>query len=422
MRTGWASALKNSALNDWRSGEDAALTTITISKYLYISNYAISNHALAATTGSGVEERAVHGRGARHRRVDGVALLYQRLAGPRHRARALGIAEQRQDRVGERLRIARRHEAAVLTVPDQLGAAADRRRHDRGADGQRLRDHLRNRLGSDRGEHQDVERRHHLGNVPAKPGQAHVRVEPHVAYASRHLLEADAVADDQQSGGGLARDDRARGFEEDVVALRAPDVGDEPDDWRPAQAQLVADRGPRHAGVEPRAVDAGRDRYHALGRDPGGDHDRANAFAAGDDAIGETIHERAPATDRDRDVAGAHDREAQRLRGGGGEPAVDGAMGVDHAHGTLAHQSPQPEERADVGRAAHANGLGRDRRRLRLAEEGAVGLAGNQRSPAVAPEPAHLRKRADFLAAVAEGGLDVQDGLHEGRLLPRVLE
>src|SRR5207244_1783167 len=256
MRTGWASALKNSALNDWRSGEDAALTTITISKYLYISNYAISNHALAATTGSGVEERAVHGRGARHRRVDGVALLYQRLAGPRHRARALGIAEQRQDRVGERLRIARRHEAAVLTVPDQLGAAADRRRHDRGADGQRLRDHLRNRLGSDRGEHQDVERRHHLGNVPAKPGQAHVRVEPHVAYAARHLLEADAVADDQQSGGGLARDDRARGFEEDVVALRASDVGDEPDDWRPAQAQLVADRGPRHAGAEPLAARA----------------------------------------------------------------------------------------------------------------------------------------------------------------------
>src|SRR5262245_53699584 len=130
--------------------------------------------------------------------------------------------------------------------------------------------------------------------------------------------------------------------------------------------------------MEALAIDAGRDRHDALRRDPGGDHDRADALAAGDDPIRESIDQGAPASDRDRDVAGANDRSAERLGGGAAEPAVDGAMGVDHAYGALAHEPSKPEESAEVGRAAHADRFGRDRQGPGFGEQGTIGLADDQ--------------------------------------------
>src|SRR5207245_2090246 len=98
-------------------------------------------------------------------------------------------------------------------------------------------------------------------------GQADARVETLLAHAPAHLVEADPVADDQEARVGLAREHGARGFEEDVVALRATHVGDEPDDGSVAQPELAADRTAGHAGMKPVALDPGGDRQHALGSD-----------------------------------------------------------------------------------------------------------------------------------------------------------
>ena len=54
----------------------------------------------------------------------------------------------------------------------------------------------------------------------------------------------------------------------------------------------------------------------------------------------------------------------------------------------------------------------------RLAEEQAIGLARDQRVPAVVDQPAGLGEGPDLLAATPEGRLGVQDGMHGGRLPP----
>src|SRR5439155_20053869 len=71
------------------------------------------------------DQRAVDLGGPRHRGVDRVPLADHGLAGPRHRTRALGVAEQVQDRGGECARVRRGYQAAVLAVADQLGASTD---------------------------------------------------------------------------------------------------------------------------------------------------------------------------------------------------------------------------------------------------------------------------------------------------------
>ena len=200
------------------------------------------------------------------------------------------------------------------------------------------------------------------------------------------------------------------------MAFRAPHVGDEPDEGRVAEAELVADRLARHARMEPRAVDAGRDRHHALGRDARADHDRAHALTTGDDPVREPVDEGAPSADGDRDVPAAHHRPAERLRGDAPEPAVHGAMGVDETHAARPDEPAQADDGADVCRAPHPDGLDRNGRGPRLGEEGAVGLAGGERPPAVADQPACLREGADLLAAVSARGLGVQDCVHGGKL------
>src|SRR5204862_3440599 len=137
----------NSALKDWRSGDGDALTSILISKYYYISK------------SSAADQRAIDVDGPRHRGVDRVPLADHGLAGPRHRPRALGVAEQVQDRGGECARVRRGHQAAVLAVADQLGASTDCGGHDGRTDRESLGNYLRDRLRPDRGERQHVERR-----------------------------------------------------------------------------------------------------------------------------------------------------------------------------------------------------------------------------------------------------------------------
>ena len=101
-----------------------------------------------------------------------------------------------------------------------------------------------------------------------------------------------------------------------------------------------------------------------------------------------------------------------------GEPAVDGAMGVDEAHPALADEPAQADERADVGRAPHPDRLDRDGCGARLAEQKAIGLARDQRVPAMADQPAGFGESPDLLAATPERRLGVQEGRHGGRLPP----
>jgi hypothetical protein len=67
-------------------------------------------------------------------------------------------------------------------------------------------------------------------------------------------------------------------------------------------------------------------------------------LSAGDDAIGKPIDERATAKNGDGDVTPAHGRQSQRLGGQRGEPAVDGAVGVDQADAAGLHEPAQREQ------------------------------------------------------------------------------
>src|SRR5437867_956954 len=136
----------------------------------------------------------------------------------------------------------RRHEAAGLAVANELGRAADGGADDRRADGEGLRDDLRHRLRLDRGQHEHVEGGHDLGHVAAEAGHDHVRLQIHLLHAAPHVVEADAVADDQEARVGTPDHDGARGLEEVRVALAAADVGHETDGGA-AQAELGAYTG-----------------------------------------------------------------------------------------------------------------------------------------------------------------------------------
>src|SRR4029434_3065068 len=83
-----------------------------------------------------------------------------------------------------------------------------------------------------------------------------------------------------------------------------------------------------------------------------------------------------------------YDGAPERFRREAGEPAVDGAMGVDEAHPALADEPAQADERADVGRSPHPDRLDWNGCGARLAKEQAIGLARDQGVPAVADQPA----------------------------------
>ena len=105
----------------------------------------------------------------------------RRASGARGRAPDPGraIARARSGSAGSRgspRRGRRRRRAGtrrpVCPVADQLAAAAHVGGDHRRADRQRLRDDLRGRLRADRGQHEHVEGRHHLGDVAAEAGHA----------------------------------------------------------------------------------------------------------------------------------------------------------------------------------------------------------------------------------------------------------
>ena len=211
------------------------------------------------TVARATQQLGVDRDGARHRGVERVALADDRLAAAGHGARPRGIGQAVEDRGGQRRGIAGGHEAAGLAVVDQLAAAAHVAGHDRRADGQRLRDHLRGRLRADRGQDQHVERRHHLGDVAAEAGHADGR-RPGRAPARRRCTSAKPTPSPtiRKRAARLAGEHGPRRVEEQVVALGAADVGDEADQRRAGQPELGA-----HAVVRRRRDETGRCRRRA---------------------------------------------------------------------------------------------------------------------------------------------------------------
>src|SRR5262249_1137141 len=153
-----------------------------------------------------------------------------------------------------------------------------------------------------------------------------------------------------------------------------------------------------------------------LGGDAGSNHRRAHGLAARDDPVGKPIDEGMP--DGDRHVPAAYDRAPEGFRREAAEPAVDGAMGVDGAHPALPDQPTQTEERGEGDGGWDRDRLDWKGRGARLTEQQAIGLARDERVPAVADQPAGFGEGADLLAAAPERRLGVQEGRHGGRLPP----
>ena len=295
-------------------------------------------------------------------------------------------------------------EHAVL---HDLGNPAHGRGHNRRADRERLRNDLRRRLRARGGEHQQVERRHHLGDVAAEPRHHDVVGEPQGVDSAVHIVEAHPVADDHEARGRHVASHDERGVEEIVVALRSPDVGDESDGGT-VEAELVAYGLAAHARTEARGVDTRGHRDDAVVRHARGDHDRADRVARGQHAVGQAVHERAPAENRDRHVAAAHDRAARASRGQRGEPAVDRAVRVDDADIELADQPPQGDRGGDVEGVAHREAEHGEIGRRGLGAQAARRLARDDHVPAVLEEPARLGEDPDLLAAESQGRLGVE--------------
>src|SRR5262249_60483574 len=98
------------------------------------------------------------------------------------------------------------------------------------------------------------------------------RLEAHLLHPGLHLLESDAVTDDEKPRLGRRDQDGVRRVDEEVVALGPPDVCDEPDHRRAAESELVAHGLTRDAGVELLGVDTGRNRDDLLGRAARGEY------------------------------------------------------------------------------------------------------------------------------------------------------
>src|SRR3989442_7448101 len=90
-------------------------------------------------------------------------------------------------------------------------------------------------------------------DVAAEARHDDVGLETHLAHAETHVLEADAVADDEKSRPGHRAQHRLGGLQEVAVTFGAAHVGDQAD-HRAGEPQLVAHRLARHAGVEARRV------------------------------------------------------------------------------------------------------------------------------------------------------------------------
>src|SRR5207245_10922770 len=103
------------------------------------------------------------------------------------------------------------------------------------------------------------------------------------------------------------------------------------------------------------------------------------------------------------------------------EPAVRRAVGVDETHRVRPHEAAERPERPEVGGPAHPHGDGLHPRGLRLGQEAAPRLAGDERSPAVVAEPARLGEDAELLTAEPERCLGVEDRRHGDRLPPPAL-
>src|SRR5262249_8403053 len=69
-------------------------------------------------------------------------------------------------------------------------------------------------------------------------GEVNGRPKPPLLHPGLHLIESDAVTDDEKPRLGRHHQDSARRVEEEVVALGPPDVCDEPDHRRAAESEL----------------------------------------------------------------------------------------------------------------------------------------------------------------------------------------
>jgi hypothetical protein len=210
----------------------------------------------------------------------------------------------------------------------------------------------------------------------------HAVVEAQRRHTPAHIVEAHAVPDEQKARVGPLREHARGGLEEVLVALRPADVRHQADQGA-ADAELGAHPGARDVAVEAPRVDAGRDGHHVLRANARGLDHLLDRGAAGDDPVGEPIDQRAPPPQGDRDVTAPNDGKAAAARGQGGQPAVDGAVGVHEANVPLAHEAAQAHEGGDAHGMRHGHGHGRHPAAEGLGEQATSGLRGDQGRPPV---------------------------------------
>jgi len=178
-----------------------------------------------------------------------------------------------RERVGEGLRIGRRHEQAGAAVCDELRIAADRRRDHRQAARHRLEHGVRDALGARR-QHEQVHRPHHIRHVGTLAGEPHAIADAQADDLGLELGAQRPVADDHQpcigrDGRLLAAQLRKAAGERDLVLDRLQPADRADDEMarrveRRAGQPFAAPRGRAEAD----AVDTVADAAHARAGHP----------------------------------------------------------------------------------------------------------------------------------------------------------
>ncbi len=335
-----------------------------------------------------------------------------RAPGPPHGGAPRGIGEEREQRVGERARIARRHEEPGLSVDDDEEGAALARRDHRTPDRHRLDQHAPERLGHDRGVDHDVHRVEAGGDVVAGAGQDHVAgevrardplVDPLRVLGAAPVHAADEEAAELREARARARDR----LDHEMLPLPVLDVPDDAGERRIGRDAELAPNGGATAGGERGRVDAVVDgeeparaqvpraavRLDLLG------HADAGLEPAGGEAL-----ERADALEA---LLVAHDRDAAAARGDQAVQVRAQAVGEVDERRPLA-----PEELGERARAGahHAVEVG--------------GAEPHSAEPALAVRARRAGERRQDVHGQAVGGdvlrlVERQHGCEAGAVEPR---
>lgn len=240
-----------------------------------------------------MQEPAINRQRSLHHGVNAVALHDERAAGLIEPGAQMPVSKQPEDRAGEGCRILGRHEQSGLFIFNNLGDAADIRRHHRCAEDMRVQNTCTKSF-EDRAHDKNVKPADKLPGVRAVP-----REDEPVTGSDRmrdpfNLGAFAAVADKDHTGFRFLLPDEGTGPDQHFLRLVPPEMGHIADNRRRFRN---AEFTPEIAGwrcFQHLNINAGGNQIDFVRRNTVPDHDRFDTFGNGDKAIdAETVFEEA---------------------------------------------------------------------------------------------------------------------------------